>query len=216
MLVTFERSPIANYAAYLAPVYLTFNAESNPHIRLVYRWGESSKTRDLNRNGKIFLKLRIYPSPIVNGLYRHSENTCTQYVCWNVQKIGVIAHLRHFGNKSNFHRMPAIPLIADNLLKSHQKFNGKKNEFANIVVTFGRSPISIYATYLSPVYLKFNAESNPHIRLVYRWRESSKTRDFNRNGKIFLKLRIYPSPIVNGLDRHSENTCTQYVCWNVK
>ena len=57
--------------------------------------------------------------------------------------------------------MLAIPLIADNLLKSHQKFNGKKNEFANIVVTFGRSPIAIYATYLSPVYLKFNAESNP-------------------------------------------------------
>ena len=56
--------------------------------------------------------------------------------------------------------MLVIPLIADNLLKSHQKFNGKKNEFANIVVTFGRSPIAIYATYLSPVCLKFNAESN--------------------------------------------------------
>ena len=53
------------------------------------------------------------------------------------------------------------PLTADNLFKSHQRFNGKKKEFANIVVTFGRSPISIYATYLSPVYLKFNAESNP-------------------------------------------------------
>ena len=37
----------------------------------------------------------------------------------------------------------------------------KKSEFANIVVPFGRSPIAIYATYLSPAYLKFNAESNP-------------------------------------------------------
>ena len=108
--------------------------------------------------------------------------------------------------------MLAIPLIADNLLKSHQKFDGKKNEFANIVVTFARSPIAIYATYLSPVYLKFNAQSNP-LSVWYTDEEKvAKTRDFNRNGKIFLKLRIYPSPIVNGLDRHFESTCTQYVC----
>ena len=32
----------------------------------------------------------------------------------------------------------------------------------------------------------------------------NKTRAFNRNGKIFLKWRIYPSPIVNGLERHIE------------
>ena len=193
-MVTFGCSPIAIYATYLAPVYLKFNAELNPHIRLVYRSRESSKTRDFNRNGKIFLKWRIYPSPILNGLERHFENTCSHNVCWNVKYIGVIDHLRHFGNKNNFHRMLVIPLIADNLLKCHQKLNGKKSEFANIVVTFGRSPIAIRATYLSPVYLKFNSELNPHIGLVYRSRESSKTRDFNRNGKIFLKWRIYPSP----------------------
>ena len=73
-----------------------------------------------------------------------------------------------------------------------------------------------YATCLAPIYSKCNAESNPHIRLVYRWRESNKIRAFSRNGKIFLKWRIYPFPIVNGLERHFENTCTQYVCWNVK
>ena len=54
--------------------------------------------------------------------------------------------------------MLVIPLIADNLFKSHQKFNGKKSEFANIMVSFGRSPIAIYATYLANIYLKFNAE----------------------------------------------------------
>ena len=107
-------------------------------------------------------------------------------------------------------------LTADNFFKSHQKFNGNKSEFPKFLVTFGRSPIAIYATCLAPVYSKFNAESNPHIRLVYRWRESNKTRAFNINGKIFLKWRIYPFPIVNGLERHFENTCTQYVCWNVK
>ena len=83
----------------------------------------------------------------------------------------------------------------------------------------GEAQVAIYATYLAPVYFKVNAESNPHIRLVYRWGESSKTRDFNRNGKILrkiLKWRIYPSPIVNGLERHFESTSTQYVCWNVK
>ena len=114
-------------------------------------------------------------------------------------------------NRNNFHRMLVNPLTADNFFKSHQKFNGKKANFSNILVTFGRSPIAIYATYLASVYFKFNAESNRHIGLVYRWRESSKTRAFNRNGKIFLKWRIYPSPIVNGLERHFENTCTQYV-----
>ena len=108
------------------------------------------------------------------------------------------------------------PWLRITFFKSHQKFNGKKSEFSKFLVTFGRSPIAIYATYLASVYFKFNAESNPHIGLVYRWRESSKTRAFNRNGKIFLKWRIYPSPIVNGLERHFENTCTQYVCWNVK
>ena len=92
----------------------------------------------------------------------------------------------------------------------------EKSEFPIILVTFGRSPIAIYATYLASVYFKFNVESNPQIGLVYRWRESSKIRAFNRNGKIFLKWRLYPSPIVNGLERHFENTCTQYVCWNVK
>ena len=37
----------------------------------------------------------------------------------------------------------------------------KKNEFANYLLMFGRSPIAIYATCLAPVYSKFNAESNP-------------------------------------------------------
>ena len=216
ILVTFGRSPIAVYATYLAPVYFKFNAKSNPYIGLVYRWREGSKTRDFNRNGKIFLKWRIYSSPIVNRLERHFEKACTQYVCWNVKKIGLIAHLRHFRNENIFHRMLVNPLTAVNFFKCHQKFNGYKSEFANILVTFGRSLIANYATYLAPVYFKFNAELNPHIHLVYRWRESRKTRDFNRNGKIFLKWRIYPSPIVNGLERHFEKACTQYVCWNVK
>ena len=152
---------------------------------------------------------------MVNGLERHFENTGTQYVCWNVKKISVIGHLRYFG-RNNFHRMLVNPLTADNFFKSHQKFNGKKSEFSKFLVTFRRSPIAFYATCLAPVYSKFNAESNPHIRLVYRWREINKTRAFNINGKIFLKWRIYPFPIVNGLERHFENTCTQYVCWNVK
>ena len=60
------------------------------------------------------------------------------------------------------------PLTADNFFKSHQKFNGKESEFANILVTFGPSPIAIYASYLAPVYFKVNAASNPHIPLVYR------------------------------------------------
>ena len=119
-------------------------------------------------------------------------------------------------HKNNFHRMLVNPLTADNFFKSHQKFNGKKSEFSKILVTFGRSPIAFYATCLAPVYSKVNAESNPHIRLVYRWRESNKTRAFNINGKIFLKWRIYPFPIVKGLERHFEKTCAQYVCWNLK
>ena len=65
-------------------------------------------------------------------------------------------------------------------------------------------------------FSKCNAESNPHIRLVYTWRESNKTRAFNINGKIFLKWRIHPFPKVNGLERHFEITGTKYVCWNVK
>ena len=108
------------------------------------------------------------------------------------------------------------PWLRITFFEGHQKFNGKKSEFPNILVTFWRSPIAIYATYLASVYFKFNAESNRHIGLVYRWRESSETRAFNRNGKIFLKWRIYPSPIINGLERHFESKCTQYVCWNVK
>ena len=75
----------------------------------------------------------------------------------------------------------------------------KKSEFAKFLVTFGPSPITIYATYLAPVYFKVNDESNPHIRLVHRWGESSKTRNFNKNGKILLKWRIYRSSSVNGL-----------------
>ena len=121
-----------------------------------------------------------------------------------------------FGNRNNFDRMLVNPLTAGNFFKRHQKFNGKKSEFPTFLVTFGRSPIAFYATCLAPVYSKFNAKSNPHIRLVYRWRESNKTRAFNINGKIFLKWRMYPFPIVNGLERHFENTFTQYVCWNVK
>ena len=50
----------------------------------------------------------------------------------------------------------------------------KKNEFANILLMFGRSPIAIYATCLAPVYSKFNAESNLHIRLVNRLRECNE------------------------------------------
>ena len=50
----------------------------------------------------------------------------------------------------------------------------KKNEFANILLMFGRSPIAIYATCFAPFYSKFNAESNLHIRLVKRWRESNE------------------------------------------
>ena len=46
--------------------------------------------------------------------------------------------------------------------------------------------------------------------------KSNKTRAFNINVKIFLKWRIYMFPIVKGLERHFKNTCTQYVCWNVK
>ena len=92
----------------------------------------------------------------------------------------------------------------------------KKNEFANFLLMFGRSQIAIYATCLEPVYSKLNSKSNSHIGLVYILRESSKTPDFNRNGEIFLKWRIYPSPFVNVLQRHLENTCTQYVCLNVK
>ena len=130
--------------------------------------------------------------------------------------MGVIGPLCYFGIKNNFHRMLVNPLTADNFFKSHQKFNGKKSEFSNYLLMFGRSQIGIYVTCLTLVYSKFNAKSNPHIRLVYRWTESNKTRAFNIYGKIFLKWRIYPFPIVNGLERHFENTCTQHVCWNVK
>ena len=108
------------------------------------------------------------------------------------------------------------PWLRISFLKVTKNLMEKKANFSNFLVTFGRSPIAFYATYLASVYFKFNAESNPHIRLVYRWRESKKTRAFNINGKIFLKWRIYPFPIVNGLERHFENTCTQYVCLNVK
>ena len=107
-------------------------------------------------------------------------------------------------------------MTADNFFKSHQKFNGNKSEFAKFLETFGRCPNATYATCLASVYFKRNAKSNPHIGLVYILRENSKTRAFNINGKIFLKWWIYPFPIVNGLERHFENTCTQYVCWNVK
>ena len=48
----------------------------------------------------------------------------------------------------------------------------KKAKFANIVVTFGRSPIAIYATYLSPVYFTFNAESNPSYPFGIQMKEN--------------------------------------------
>ena len=101
-------------------------------------------------------------------------------------------------------------------LKFTKNLMETKANFLSFLVTFGRSPIAIYATCLAPVYSKFNAESNPYIRFVYTWRESNKTRAFNINGKIFLKWRIHPFPMVNGLERYFENTGTQYVCWNVK
>ena len=108
------------------------------------------------------------------------------------------------------------PWLRITFLKVTKNLMEKKANFLTLWWRLGRSPIAIYATYLASVYFKCNAESIPHSGLVYRWRESSKIRAFNRNGKIFLKWRIYPSPIVNGLERHFENTCTQYVCWTVK
>ena len=71
----------------------------------------------------------------------------------------------------------------------------KKSEFAKFLVTFGRSPIAIYATWLASVYSTFNAELNPHVRLVYRWRESNKTRAFIINAKSsyndgYIRLRL--------------------------
>ena len=45
-------------------------------------------------------------------------------------------------------------LPADNFFKSHQKFNGKKSEFAKFLETFGRCPIATYATCLASVYFK--------------------------------------------------------------
>ena len=53
-------------------------------------------------------------------------------------------------------------------------------------------------------------ESNPHIHLVYRWRESSKNRDFSRNGKIFLKSRIYPGSALKGLRQLLLLLCEEY------
>ena len=138
-LLMFGRSPIAIDATCLAHVYSKFNAESNPHICLIYRRRASSKIRAFIINVKIFLKWRIYPSPIVNVLERHFENTCTKYVCWNVKKIGVIGHLRHFGNKNNFRTMLVNPLTADNIFKSHQKFNGKKCNFLTFCWCLGEA-----------------------------------------------------------------------------
>ena len=109
------------------------------------------------------------------------------------------------------------PWLRIMFVKVTKNLIGKRSEFANFLVTFGRSQIAIYATYLAPICFRVNAKSNPHIRLVYTWRESSKTRVFIINGKIFLKWRIYPSARVNGLERHFENSLfsTQYVCWKV-
>ena len=70
-------------------------------------------------------------------------------------------------------------------------------------MTFGRTPNATYGTFVAPVSSKFTGESNPHIHLVYRRRESSKNRDFSRNGKIFLKSRIYPGSALKGLGSHS-------------
>ena len=66
-------------------------------------------------------------------------------------------------------------------------------------MTFGRSPDATCGTFLAPVSSKFNGESNAHTHLVCRRRESSKNRDFSRNGKIFLKSRTCPGLGLEGL-----------------
>ena len=66
-------------------------------------------------------------------------------------------------------------------------------------MTFGRSPDATCGTFVAPVSSKFNGESNAHTHLVCRRRESSKNRDFSRNGKIFLKSRTCPGLGLKGL-----------------
>ena len=82
------------------------------------------------------------------------------------------------------------PLSAEHFFENDQKFNEKK---ANLL-TF-----CTYGTFLAPISSKCNGKSNPHIHSVYRWRESSKNRDFSRNGKIFVKYRKYPGSARKGL-----------------
>ena len=118
--------------------------------------------------------------------------------------------------KTIFTERLLTPWLRIIFLKVTKNLMEKKANLLYFWWRLGASQIAIYATYFAPSYFKVNAESNPDIRLLYRWRESSTNRDFNRNGEILLKWRIYPSLSVNGLERHFENSSTQYICWNVK
>ena len=118
--------------------------------------------------------------------------------------------------KNNFHRTLVNPLTADNILKVTKNLLKRK---ANLLTFWWRlgeaqSPSMPLIWRLLILKLMLN---RTRISVWYtEWKESSKTCEFNRNGKILLKWRIYPSPSVNGLERHFENTSTQYVRWNVK
>ena len=217
ILVTFGRRPIAIYATYLASVYFKCNAESNPHIGLVYRWRESSKIRAFNINGKIFLKRRIYPSPIVNGLERHFEKHMHPICLLKCEVNRCYWSFTLFlATETIFAECLLTPWLRITFLKVTKNLMEKKANLLSFWRRLGNAQSPPMPLVWRLFILNVMLNSSRKSVLVYTWRESNKTRAFNINGIIFLKWRIYPFPMVNGLERHFENTGSQYVCWNVK
>ena len=101
------------------------------------------------------------------GLYRHVENSFTPLFGLNVKQIGISDHLCRFGTKKYSPRMLINPFNAKHILKI-TKVLRKKNKFANLRVTFGRSPNVTYGTFLTPISSKFNAESIARNHLAHK------------------------------------------------
>ena len=105
-----------------------------------------------------------------------------------------------FWQQKKFHRTLVKPFEARAFFENRQNFYEKK---VNLLTVWWRldevRPNVTYGNFLVPVSSKFNGESNAHTHLVCRWRQSSKNRDFSRNGKIFLKSRTCPGLGLEGL-----------------
>ena len=66
--------------------------------------------------------------------------------------------------------------------------NNEKNKFARVGVTFGRSPNATNGDFFDPISSEFNADSNAHIHLAWKWRKGAQKRDLSQIRRNKLKL----------------------------